>query len=88
MTRYFFHSQDGHAFRDREGLELVDLAQAEREAILSLGEMIRDRADELLGRLPFRIIVTDSSQNVLFSVIAHVENPPQGGAILGKDAAT
>ncbi len=87
MTRYFFHSEDGHPFRDREGVELADLAAAEREAVLALGEMIRDHADELIGRRPFRIIVTDRQQVVLFSVVAKLEDPPRGGEVLTEPPA-
>ena len=86
MARYFFHSEDGHAFRDREGVELPDVASAELEAIVSLGEMIRDHACDLKDHRPIRIIVTDISQAILFSVIAKVEDPPQGGeAVPPKD---
>jgi len=87
MARYFFHSEDGHAFRDREGVELPDLDAAEREAIISLGEMIRDRAEDLQDHRPIRIIVTDRQQAVLFSVIAKVEDPPQGGKVMGATGA-
>lgn len=42
MPRFFFHVHDGREIRDEVGVELKDLAQARKQAIIASGEMLRD----------------------------------------------
>lgn len=45
MPRYFFDSIDGDRFHDDEGMDLADDAAARREALVLLGEVLRERGD-------------------------------------------
>jgi len=43
MTRYYFDLRDGDIFiKDVEGLELLDVAEAQIEAAEFLGDMVKD----------------------------------------------
>ena len=43
MTRYFFDLRDGDIFiEDAEGLDLLDIAEAQIEAAEFLGDMVKD----------------------------------------------
>jgi hypothetical protein len=43
MTRYYFDLRDGDIFiEDAEGLDLVDIAEAQIEAAEFLGDMVKD----------------------------------------------
>jgi hypothetical protein len=45
MTRYYFDFRDGDTFvKDEEGLELLDIAEAQIEAAEFLGDMVKDLA--------------------------------------------
>jgi len=60
MPRFFFHTEDGRCFPDHSGLELPDLAAAKREALATLGEMLRH--DEAFWRTEhFRLLVSQTS---------------------------
>jgi hypothetical protein len=42
MTRYYFDFRNGDTFvKDEEGLELLDIAEAQIEAAEFLGEMVK-----------------------------------------------
>jgi hypothetical protein len=43
VPRYFFHIRDcGRVITDDEGLELADAAEAKKQAMRALGEMVRE----------------------------------------------
>ena len=59
MPRYFFHVDNGTTTLDSEGAELDDLETAEREAVLTCGEMLREVPLAILQDHPWRLWVTD-----------------------------
>jgi hypothetical protein len=42
MPRFFFHISDGAEYRDHEGIELIDIAAARRQAIETAGGMLKE----------------------------------------------
>ena len=44
MPRYFFHFADADDFPDAEGTVLDDVARARSEAIMTMGEMLKDHS--------------------------------------------
>ena len=68
MPRFYFHTEDGQPQRDREGLELPDVASARREATLAVGDLLRERADELWRDGILRVCVTDDEGLTLFFI--------------------
>jgi len=42
MPRYFFHVLDGRAYIDKEGTDLKSVDEAEQQAVVAAGEIIRD----------------------------------------------
>jgi len=71
MPRYFFDVRDGEGFvKDDEGLELLDIAEAQIEAAETLADMARDlavRAADPLGH-PMAIEVRDGEGRPHFLV--------------------
>lgn len=68
MPRYFFHSDDGHAFHDDEGTLLPDGAAARIEAARVLGQMVNERPAAVWKDDLLRITVTDEHGLILFSL--------------------
>lgn len=71
MPLYFFNRADGHYEPDREGLELPDLETAREEAIVYLGETIKDRPGMLKKTGEFRVEVTAEDGTLLTTIIVH-----------------
>jgi hypothetical protein len=44
-ARYYFHTEDGTSFTDREGLELSGIRAARIEAARAIGQMVDARPD-------------------------------------------
>jgi hypothetical protein len=60
MTRYYFHIRDGeHLTEDDEGIELVDLIAAQAEAILSAGDVSRQRPGPEWAGIKSSIVITN-----------------------------
>jgi len=57
MPRFFFHTEDGRCFPDESGSELPDLAAAKREALATLGEMLR-RDEAFWQTEHFRLLIS------------------------------
>ena len=68
MPRYFFHTEDGRRFPDREGTELPDLEAAKASALVVLSEVLRDNPDEFWAHERFEVTVTDEANQKLFSI--------------------
>ena len=76
MARYFFHTENGDRHTDEDGLELPDLAAVKREAIRTLGDMLRSRDDRFWESNSFRLIVTDDRGLILYVLdVSGVEAP-------------
>lgn len=78
MPRYFFHSRDGVAYRDPNGLELPDMDAAGLEAMRYLAEIIRDDAAEVwrAGDLQLTIADEHGAELCVFSVTRRDAVPP------------
>jgi hypothetical protein len=68
MPRFFFHSEDGHRFQDKEGTVLLDLATAKRDGVKILGELMLHDPDLFLATERFRIIIQDDTGLTLYVV--------------------
>lgn len=68
MPRYFFHSEDGRLEHDAVGTELADTASARLEAVRFAGALLKDRAQALWEGTRWRLLVTDESALILFTV--------------------
>ncbi len=67
MERYFFDLRNGTVERDVTGTELPGLADARREAIRFLGEVLKDEPERLVeGTL--HVDVSDDRQRHLFGL--------------------
>jgi hypothetical protein len=47
-TRFYFNSEDDHTELDPEGIELADMAHAQKEALGLLGRMLQDETGDAL----------------------------------------
>ena len=65
--RYFFHTEDGQAFPDDEGIELPSLAAAKQAALKFLGEIIRD-VDDFWDSGLYKVIVKNDRGVTLFTL--------------------
>jgi hypothetical protein len=66
MPRYFFNTVDGRRYADEEGAELPDMAAVRAKATRLIGELLKERPQELwdTGRLRLEV-VDESGINVL-----------------------
>lgn len=49
MPRYFFHTQDGDAHRDGEGMSFADMHTAKLEGLKTMGQLLKDGPEEVLN---------------------------------------
>jgi len=68
MPRYFFHTEDGRRFPDKEGTDLPDIGAARSAAIMVLSEVLRDNPDEFWTHERFKVTVTDEAKRTLFTI--------------------
>jgi hypothetical protein len=68
MAHFFFHTEDGRAIADDEGLDLATLDDARIEAVRVLGDILRENPQELLSTGALRLTVTDGSGLVYFAL--------------------
>jgi hypothetical protein len=60
-TRFYFNSENDHTELDPEGIELTDVAQAQKEALGLLGRMLQDAlGDGLFRGKDWKVWVTDA----------------------------
>ena len=62
--------------RDKEGVEIRDLAKAKAEAIVFVGESLKDKPQDLCRNASFQVDVTDDKGLILFSVVAITVDAP------------
>jgi len=70
MARYFFHTQDGVAHRDADGLDLPTERAAKLAAVEYLGELLSERPAMLEFGERFVLTVTDQNGRIAFAVHA------------------
>ena len=76
VPRFHFNVYDGYSAPDPEGVELVDLRAARKEAIVLAGSLIRDEGARLRPGEDWRMEVTDESGLLLCQLnFAVVEAP-------------
>ncbi len=66
MPNFYFHTEDGRPFRDREGVELPDLDAARREAVLAFSEILKAQAATFWSEGLLRMSVCDEAGMTLF----------------------
>ena len=71
MPLFFFNRMDGKGELDREGTELVDLDAAREEAIIFLGQSIKDYPGVLKSTGELRVEVAGEDGSLLTTVIVH-----------------
>ncbi|MFL5298526.1 MAG: DUF6894 family protein [Phenylobacterium sp.] len=76
MPRFYFHTEDGHALRDREGVSLPDVAAARQEAVRALGEILKERSEDFWSDGLLRMSVTDQAGLTLFVVEVSATDAP------------
>jgi hypothetical protein len=59
MPKFYFHTEDGHAFRDEEGTELADCHAARNEAVVVLAELLKEDPEEFWRDRSFTVTVTN-----------------------------
>ena len=79
MPRYFFHSEDGHLDHDDVGTEMVDAGSARAEAVRFAGALLANRAQVLWEGSHWRMLVTDESAAILFTIeVSTLVGTPSG----------
>ena len=79
MPRYFFHSEDGRLEHDDVGTELADAASARVEAVRFAGELLANRSQALWEGTHWRMLVTDQSTAILFTIeVSTLVGTPSG----------
>jgi hypothetical protein len=73
MPRYFFHTFNGSAHPDTEGVELAGLEEARREAIQAAGEIIQGNGVDSGTGSDWNMEVTDAAGQALFRLRFSVE---------------
>ena len=76
MQRFFFHTEDGSAVLDRDGVDLPDVAAARHEAVRAVGEMLKERSAEFWADGMLRMRVADARGLTLFLVEVSVTAAP------------
>jgi hypothetical protein len=59
MPRYFFNVHDGKDLPDNEGIELAGQEEAQRQAIITAGEMLKEAERKFLAGDVWEMRVTD-----------------------------
>ena len=76
MPRFFFHTQDGAAVRDEEGVELIDLEHAKIEGAGLLAEMLRSNPEEFWRSQSLSLTVSDGEGLTYFVIdVAAITSP-------------
>lgn len=61
MPRYFFHTFNGHPYRDEEGTELPGIEEARQIAVRTAGEIIRSDSIKAWKGSDWHMAVTDAA---------------------------
>jgi hypothetical protein len=76
MARYYFNTQNDEAVTDGEGVELPGGEDAEIEAVVLTGELLREHAREFWKTGSFTVTVTDDNGLALFAIITEAVRAP------------
>lgn len=75
MPRYFFSIENDHPDKDDEGTELPGPDAARINAVMYLGESLRDRPDMIWDGHRLSVRVTDEQGHNIFKVTVECEDP-------------
>ena len=76
MPRYFFHVHDGSSTKDDEGTELLDIFEAQEEAIRLSGALLSELGGKFWDGDEWSLEVTDADGRVLFILRFSAEEGP------------
>ena len=68
MPRYFFNMSDGADLPDDEGIVLPDLTTARSQAIMTVGELLKERGRTLWAGTEWRMTVLDEAGTTVCSL--------------------
>jgi hypothetical protein len=68
MPRYFFHFHDGTDQPDRDGVELPNAKAARSEAVVFMGERLKDLDGDFWAESEWRIRVADESGRTICAI--------------------
>jgi hypothetical protein len=86
MTHYFFDTENGDKIVDGEGVDLASFEAAQMEAVLLMGDLIRDREGEIWATGSLRLVVRDEDRRPLFAIETRIEADPYSLLALRRDA--
>lgn len=68
VPRFYFHTENGKAHRDKDGVELPAAAAAEAEALRLLGELLKDGQQDFQHDGGLRLTVEDARGLTLLTI--------------------
>lgn len=84
MPRFHFHTEDGGAYADEDGIELASMNVARIQAARMLGEMLKEQADKFWEDGGLKLTVTDDLGLVYFVLEVSAIEAPAGAAARPK----
>lgn len=75
MPRYFFDIDDHTHDVDHEGTVLAGDDEARIQAVIFVGDYLRDRPDTVWDGMRFSVAVRDEDDAVLLNVVVTAEDP-------------
>ncbi len=81
MPRYFFHRMDGGFDRDNDGTDLPNLAAARSEAVVYVGQSIRDRPDLVWSSGELSVEVTGEDGRIVTTIVVRAIDSSAGTII-------
>ena len=76
MPRYFFDTENGSKFHDRNGVDLADMHQARLYGVKLAGDCVSDDPGLLEAISDFRVEVRNDDGLLLFTVTTFVTESP------------
>jgi hypothetical protein len=80
MPRFYFHTEDGGVQPDEDGVDVISMADARRQAVRMLGELLQEQPERFLEDGGLKLTVTDERGLVLFVLDASATDAPAGAA--------
>lgn len=77
MPRYFFHVADGAYIPDTEGTEFPNETAARANAVVYMGEVLKQEPGLLSRTGAFRVEVTDEAGSLRYSLVTVAVTPIQ-----------
>jgi hypothetical protein len=76
VSRFYFDTENGELVVDSEGVDLRDVAAAQNEAALLMGDLIRERDGDLWTTGRLRLVVKDEDHKPFFAIETRIEPRP------------